>query len=378
MFTIGKIFTEKPIHKNSLQNALANILCNPKGFRIEEVKEKIFQFFFEEKKDVSRILNGSPWIFRNSWLVIKPWQRDTEPKDMEFTHVPVWEQLLGLPSHCRTKNMANKIGGCIGEVLDSRSFILHDKSIIMKVKVMLSLSQILKKGVNTGSKSDGVFWVDFRSEKLPQFCFRCGRIGHGEQGCQQEDTGSSSWGPWLRSLGGGRRISNDDGRSGSKKKGPKDLKPRHRRGFPHDLLSKLDAMSFFENSQTGAAHVNKDASEGVPSMQRKSDVSGKKVVETENKTSQQIETFIDVISVIPREGRVHCDMSSQKSLTLENPVVGTHAGSLKRNSPNKKKWKRLHNPSHEATSGDTMKIGGKRKEVVDAIEMEICSPKTLR
>lgn len=104
--------------------------------------------------------------------------------------------------------MALKIGGCIGEVLDSGKIMMPDKSITMKVKVMLNLSDAVKKGVNAGSKSDGVFWVDFRYEKLTQFCFRCGKIGHGEQGYSHEESESTTnnWGHWLRTNMMGRKI----------------------------------------------------------------------------------------------------------------------------------------------------------------------------
>ncbi|KAJ1418605.1 DUF4283 domain protein [Sesbania bispinosa] len=41
---IGRILTQKPIHLNSLHNALAGMWCNPNGFRIEERAPCTFQF----------------------------------------------------------------------------------------------------------------------------------------------------------------------------------------------------------------------------------------------------------------------------------------------------------------------------------------------
>jgi hypothetical protein len=40
-----------------------------------------------------RILWGNPWIFKNSWLVVKPWDRETDPRILDFDHIPVWIQL---------------------------------------------------------------------------------------------------------------------------------------------------------------------------------------------------------------------------------------------------------------------------------------------
>ncbi|KAJ1429806.1 hypothetical protein SESBI_08213 [Sesbania bispinosa] len=86
---VGKIITEKPIHTNSLQNALAGIWCNPRGFKIEEIKNKTFQFFFNEGRDAERVLKGNSWLFRNSWLVLQRWERGQNIEDMDFSKIPI-------------------------------------------------------------------------------------------------------------------------------------------------------------------------------------------------------------------------------------------------------------------------------------------------
>ncbi|KAJ1421660.1 Zinc knuckle CX2CX4HX4C [Sesbania bispinosa] len=164
---IGRIITEKPIHTNSLQNALAGIWCNPKGLKIEEIQDKTFQIFLEEERDVDRVLRGSPWLFRNSWLILKKWERGREIEDMIFTHVPIKIQLWGLPPHCKTPKMGMKIGANIGK--------------------------------------DGINWIDFQYERLPQVCYSCGLVGHDEEFCSKKsatetdrDDDIKGLGPWIR------------------------------------------------------------------------------------------------------------------------------------------------------------------------------------
>jgi hypothetical protein len=43
--------------------------------------------------DHDRIILGNPWIFRNSWLIVKPWDRETDPITLDFDHAPIWVQL---------------------------------------------------------------------------------------------------------------------------------------------------------------------------------------------------------------------------------------------------------------------------------------------
>ena len=59
----------------------------------------------DNKIEHDRILLGSPWIFRNSWLVIKPWDRESDIRNLDIEHDSVWIQLWGLPNHCKTKKM---------------------------------------------------------------------------------------------------------------------------------------------------------------------------------------------------------------------------------------------------------------------------------
>ncbi|XP_057444625.1 uncharacterized protein LOC130736865 [Lotus japonicus] len=180
---VGRFLTDKPIHKGSLQSALGNIWCNPRDFRVEEISNKVFLFHLGDEKDARRIIQGSPWVFRNSWLLIQPWSCHVEPVDMVFDSVAVWVQFWGLPLHCRTIKMGTKIGSSIGEVLDVDLFELPDRKVIVKAMVEIDVSKPLLEGINGGSHKDGVFWIDFKYEKLPQFCFICGIIGHGDQFC---------------------------------------------------------------------------------------------------------------------------------------------------------------------------------------------------
>jgi hypothetical protein len=113
---LGKIITEKPIHVSSIQNGLENIWGSPQGLKIQEIEKGILQFFTNKPIDQERILLGNPWIFRNSWIIVKAWDREVDPRTVDFNHAPVWVQLWGLPPHCKTKKMGESIGNLLGNV----------------------------------------------------------------------------------------------------------------------------------------------------------------------------------------------------------------------------------------------------------------------
>jgi hypothetical protein len=95
---------------------LDSIWGTPPGLKIQEIGGKILQFFMKDLADKDIILFGNPWIFKNSWLVVKAWDRETDVHTIDFDHVPVWIQLWGLPPHCKTKQMGVSIGALMGKV----------------------------------------------------------------------------------------------------------------------------------------------------------------------------------------------------------------------------------------------------------------------
>lgn len=55
---IGRFLMNKLINKGVLEAAFNNIWRQMTGFKIEEIKPRFFQFFFDNKRDLVRILNS--------------------------------------------------------------------------------------------------------------------------------------------------------------------------------------------------------------------------------------------------------------------------------------------------------------------------------
>nr|POE84238.1 hypothetical protein CFP56_71179 [Quercus suber] len=74
----------------------------------------------------------------------------------------------------------------------------------MRVRVDLQLDKPLRRGGKIASVEGEKFWVSFRYERLPTFCFHCGRLGHDLKHCQETSNNQSSsnqYGDWLRAQG---------------------------------------------------------------------------------------------------------------------------------------------------------------------------------
>ncbi|MED6203914.1 hypothetical protein PIB30_004043 [Stylosanthes scabra] len=82
---MGKLITDKDINPTWVQNAMSNIWRKPGGFQMKEIHDKLYQFIFKKEADMKRVLNGSPWLFRNSWLLLRRWERNNKPEAMDFS-----------------------------------------------------------------------------------------------------------------------------------------------------------------------------------------------------------------------------------------------------------------------------------------------------
>jgi hypothetical protein len=205
---IGKIITDKSIHVSSIQNGLESIWGAPQGLKVQEIEGKLLQFFMDKEADQDRILLGNPWIFRNSWLIVKPWDRETDLQTLDFNHVPIWIQLWGLPAHCKTKQMGENLGALMGKVEASEFYEYPGKKMIIKIKVSINVQKPLPSGIHVGNPNDGNCWIDYRYEKLPLVCFKCGIVGHKDKLCRNPPMVLGTLaplGPWIRSTQYGRR-----------------------------------------------------------------------------------------------------------------------------------------------------------------------------
>ncbi|KAI5402486.1 hypothetical protein KIW84_050199 [Lathyrus oleraceus] len=225
---MGKLLSEKSIHKQFLIYGLSGIWCDPMGLELSEIEPGLYKFSMNKSINVKMILKGFPWIFRNNWLVVKPWNSEVLPKDLEFNLVPLWVQIWGIPHKIKTRNMGTKISA--------------------------KLVKPLKPWLHLGNPKEGTNWVNFRYEKLHTFCFNYGNVGHNEEFCLKENTklnypkGKNPFGRWLRSFEYGKRIKdpNDRAYSNNLMNSPSygDFSP-----IPEVVLKKLGKLHITDNQQ---------------------------------------------------------------------------------------------------------------------------------
>ena len=136
--------------------------------------------------------------------------------NISFTYSLFWGQIWGLPFDMMTEKIGKEIGSNLGifMAVDTRSWMLEQAK-FMRIKVNLPLEKPLRRCGKVASLEGESFCIQFRYERLPVFCFRCGVMGHDERHYKKNGQPNQTLqnGEWLKAQGGSKaRLSKEEQR----------------------------------------------------------------------------------------------------------------------------------------------------------------------
>nr|GMD01183.1 uncharacterized protein LOC109173053 [Ipomoea batatas] len=189
-------------HSQQLEDACAALNINDQEAKDLSNNTFLFQFFHDI--DMLRALNDGPWSFEQNLLILAKAQPNIPPAITPLDTADFWIQLHDLPLGFYSEKSVTAIGNFIGEFLkiDEATFSGWWQSFI-RIRVRINITKPLASGMRIRRNGGDWSWVSFRYERLPNFCFICGLIGHTEKFCIKlfegfSPTAEKHFGPWLR------------------------------------------------------------------------------------------------------------------------------------------------------------------------------------
>ncbi|KAL4353640.1 hypothetical protein GQ457_06G004930 [Hibiscus cannabinus] len=145
----------------------------------------------------------SPWSINNKLLILKEWPKEATLEEIDFSLAEFWVQIHNVPMALLNGNNAEKIGKLfpkfIKSNIDAEQSVRWDGQ--LRIFVAFRIEDPLKTGFILNRSSFNPIEVSFKYERLPEFCFSCGRLGHAEKECWYDYnryTRAGKYGPWLR------------------------------------------------------------------------------------------------------------------------------------------------------------------------------------
>ncbi|CAL1353548.1 unnamed protein product [Linum trigynum] len=179
---IGRLVAEKTPNIKSLKIALAKAWNLKKNFQITELGDMLFAFQFLDEDDRDRVCFGGPWHYENNAMVFMASLLIKKPTPEALHMLDIWIQIKDFPAELRTQTMAEKIANRFGSLIwfDDSPRSMWDT--YMRLRVSLSINNPLRRKIKMNIKGQLTEYM-VKYEKLPIFCYSCGRIGHPKLRC---------------------------------------------------------------------------------------------------------------------------------------------------------------------------------------------------
>uniref|UniRef100_A0A803MD25 CCHC-type domain-containing protein n=1 Tax=Chenopodium quinoa TaxID=63459 RepID=A0A803MD25_CHEQI len=154
-----------------------------KGMVVREIESNIFMFQFFTFVDKTHVMEEGLWTFDGAPLILKEVKEGIQPSELTFDTIRIWVKAEDVPLNKRTKSMAISMASNMGSFVEFDETDPIGWSKYMRFRVDLNLKKRLRRGMRI-AVSNGSKWVKFKYEKLIDFCFACGLIGHSHQKCE--------------------------------------------------------------------------------------------------------------------------------------------------------------------------------------------------
>lgn len=149
-------------------------------------------------------MEGCPWYFNIRALIMARLQNGENSRNVDLNKMELWVQVHDLETGFMSEKILKGIGNYVGKFVDGcpNNFngVWRD---YMKIRVSIDLRMPLKRRRKIKMARDEWFWVNFKYEKIPTFCFIYGIVGHSEKFSgklfeMSENNIVKPYGPWMR------------------------------------------------------------------------------------------------------------------------------------------------------------------------------------
>lgn len=186
---VGKILSSKILNKIGVQKVIEKAWRTEEEFSISAWKDNIYAFGFKNEDDLCRIISKGPWSVMGSLLILRKWDQSKTFSDLDFSFSPFWIQIHGLPLGFLNPKAGMEIAKSLGEVITVEEPGERGKlANFLRVRIWVDITKPLKKGFFLRRAKEEDIWISFKYERLSDFCYGCGIVGHSVNDCKEKSS----------------------------------------------------------------------------------------------------------------------------------------------------------------------------------------------
>ena len=203
---VMKVLSRRSIMLEALRKNIRMLWKPNKSLQLSVIGDDLFLAEFEDERDKRRVMDMRPWHYEKQLVLLKEFDGEKDPKDMMLKWSPFWVQIYNLPLKSRTRETGKAIGASLGQVLDVD---VEDIGVqwgrCLRVRVEIGVTRKLIRGRKINIEKEEARWVQFKYERLPNFCYKCGLLEHDQRECSEsmgfgkgDEKDELQYGAWMR------------------------------------------------------------------------------------------------------------------------------------------------------------------------------------
>lgn len=225
--------------------------------------DKMFSVTADDEEAAKAILDSSPWSIMGFSVHFQEWPESMAIEELPRHQIAFWVQVRGVPPYMFDEENVNEMVENFG------TFIRMDDPLeceegsysFLRVRILLDARDPLPTGYQLPRDDGTLTWVSFSYEKLSDFCYVCGRLGHAEKPKVPCPFGADpnnpeiEYGPWMRTVAPRKQVVTVQSQDEAGK--------RRRRRFPGQTIQPLPATTTGQNSQSQGASLSHTSEQSI-------------------------------------------------------------------------------------------------------------------
>ncbi|KAF4373715.1 hypothetical protein G4B88_030058 [Cannabis sativa] len=186
---LGKIFNRHRLGKSAIQGSLKLSWNAIKGWKWKEIEDGVLQFTFARREDALNVLSRRPWFVCGALLVIMPWPAWLSPSEVKFDKTPLWVTIDRIPPFywnlSNLKELATKASPVFDLPLGIEDVVGMSS---LRFRATIELNKPIFSGFYLRRQRLPDLWIQYKYERLPKLCFKCGILTHDQSTCFKPPT----------------------------------------------------------------------------------------------------------------------------------------------------------------------------------------------
>ncbi|KAL5745637.1 hypothetical protein ACOSP7_026783 [Xanthoceras sorbifolium] len=187
-YLVGKILSRRKVNREAFRGTIEQIWGTVDRIEIEMVGNNVFVFHFQSLEDKAMVWSRGPWHFDKNLIVLEKPVGPGAISQLRFQFSEFWIHIYTIPLACMNYKVARLIAEEVGTIVD---FPMDSKDLwgkFMRIKVRIDITKPLKRGIRMRLENfDTMITALIKYERLPDFCYGCGFIGHSVKECHNSE-----------------------------------------------------------------------------------------------------------------------------------------------------------------------------------------------